>query len=190
MLQARAITSSPRSHTGPKDGERLRPPTSSDTQERNDRPDDTGDTQRKSPHPKPRKPTTALSKQRPDSLLIDWERHTLSIMEFTRPYDSHPRTLRDTDLYKRAKYEQLRRRIQQLLPVRWTCQTVTFTVGVRGTAFNSAWLAALRAINIPDPPRQEDIIRTAVHASLTGLDSILQARAAHLRRQEGSSPDS
>ena len=75
----------------------------------------------------------------------------------------------------------LRQKLQQLLP-NWTCQTVTFTLGVRSTAFVSAWTEALRAINIPDPHKHEDIIRAAVHASLEGLDSLLQARSAHLRR--------
>ena len=122
-------------------------------------------------------------------MLIDWERRCLSILEFTRPYDSHPRTLKDTDIYKRAKYERLRLQLQRLLPNTWTCQTVTFTVGARGTAFTSAWTKALRAINIPDPPRQDKIIQTAIHAALTGLDSILQARAAHLRRQDDGPTD-
>ena len=112
-------------------------------------------------------------------------RHRFHILEFTRPYDSNPQTLRDTDIYKQTKYEPLRSAMQLLLPS-WQCLTVTFTVGVRGTAFVSAWTEALRAINIPDPHQQDKIIRTAVHASLDGLDTILQARAAHAhcRRQE------
>ena len=135
--------------------------------------------------PEPRRPTTAYSKQRPDSLLLDWRNRKLHILEFTRPYDSKPQTLHDTDIYKRNKYEPLRQQLQRHLPSTWTCSITTFTLGVRGTAFTTTWIEALRAINIPDPHHHEHIIQTAIHASLIGLDTILQARAAQRRRDVG-----
>ena len=90
-----------------------------------------------------------LRRQRPDGIFIDWAKRAFAILEFTRPYDSTRKVLLDTDKRKRNRYEQLLRKLQELLPG-WEGTIVTFSLGVRGTVLEPQWKQELRSLNIQD----------------------------------------
>jgi len=124
-----------------------------------------------------------LQRQRPDGIFIDWAKQAFAILEFTRPYDSTRKALLDTDKRKREKYEQLLRKLQELLPG-WEGTIVTFSLGARGTVLEPQWKRALRSLNIPDPHHPR-IISAAIKGAMEGLDTMLQARSAQLQLGQG-----
>ena len=131
------------------------------------------------PQPPGRRTTEELQRQRPDAIFIDWAKRRFAILEFTRPYDSTKKALLDTDKRKREKYEQLLRRMAELLPG-WEGTIATFTLGVKGTVLEPQWKKALRSLNIPDPHHPR-VILAAVQGAMEGLDTMLQARSAQLQ---------
>ena len=68
------------------------------------------------PEPPGRRTTEDLQRQRPDAIFIDWAKWPFAILEFTRTYDSTKKALLNTNKRKREKYEQLLRRMAELLP--------------------------------------------------------------------------
>ena len=137
--------------------------------------------QDRDPNPQPPggRTTEELQRQRPDAIFIDWAKRRFAILEFTRPYDSTKKALLDTDKRKREKYEQLLRRMAELLPG-WEGTIATFTLGVKGTVLEPQWKKALRSLNIPDPHHPR-VILAAVQGAMEGLDTMLQARSAQLQ---------
>ena len=125
-----------------------------------------------------------LQRQRPDAIFIDWVKRRFVILEFTRPYDNTKQALLDTDRRKREKYEQLLRKMKELLPG-WDGSIATFSLGVKGTVLEPQWKKALRSLNIPDPHHPR-IILSAVKEAMKGLDTMLLARSAQLQLGQGA----
>ena len=77
-------------------------------------------------------PDAAL--QRPDGLLIDWDRQKVIILEYTRAYDQQRKDLAIANITKLLKYENLSRQLHTYIPYPWQISIATFSTGVRGTA--------------------------------------------------------
>ena len=135
-------------------------------------------------HPPEARTREELQRQRPDGIFIDRAKRIFVLLEFTRPYDNTKKALLDTDERKREKYEQLLRKLQEVLP-QWTGAIATFTLGVKGTVLEPQWKKALRSLNIPDPHHPR-IISEAIKGALEGLDTMLLARSAQLKLGQGA----
>ena len=68
-----------------------------------------------------------------DGIFIDWNHRRLVIMEFTRPMDGDLQAVRRADEQKDEKYYHLKQVLERALPLGWTVQIATFSVGVCGT---------------------------------------------------------
>ena len=73
------------------------------------------------------------------------------------------------------KYEAMRQFLQDRLPPPWKIETLTFSVGVLGSADEQAWERALRALSIPDPHKQRKIVIAAINTALEGYSTFLAA---------------
>lgn len=131
-------------------------------------------------------PPLDLMHQRPDGIGIDWKESTLFLMEFTRPYDRRPGAMRAADRSKQQKYEAMRQFLQDRLPPPWKIETLTFSVGVLGSADEQAWERALRALSIPDPHKQRKIVIAAINTALEGYSTILAARYSQVQPPSSS----
>jgi hypothetical protein len=134
--------------------------------------------------PSPLRPSAHPLDQRPDGFGLDWKRHKLFILEFTRPYDTDPDALQAADQEKRTKYQPLQRFLQTQLPPPWTVEIVTFSIGVLGSADETAWETALETLTIPVPHRSK-MVKAAIATALEGYTNILAARYALLQGPDG-----
>ena len=126
-------------------------------------------------------PVPDIGRQRPDGALINWRKKRIHILEFTRPYDSRRMSLAKTNLYKLLKYEPLHRKISNALPAPWTASVVAFAIGVRGTADEPAWKAALQHLGIYSRRHHDQIIKAAISSSLDAIYEMTEARQAAVR---------
>jgi hypothetical protein len=117
--------------------------------------------------------------QRPDGLLIDWATHNFYFLEFTRVNDDELDHLAQTSAKKKAKYQALKRHYLHHLPG-WKGEVLPFTIGIRGTLVEAQWQQTLGRLGLP-PASHEALAKTVVEATLQGLDTMFQARLAHLR---------
>ena len=123
-----------------------------------------------------------ISRQRPDAWLVDWKLQRIYILEFTRPYDYTRKATAVANIDKILKYTLLHQYIERTMPRDWSIYVVAFAVGVKGTADEPAWTAALDALGI-DKKRHTMIREKAVAASLDSLLNILDVRSQLLRQQ-------
>ena len=132
----------------------------------------------------PRMTCPDILRRRPDGWLIDWRRRKIIVLEFTRPYDYRRSDLAVANVRKLLKYEPLRNLLERSLPADWQVSVVAFAVGVKGTADEPAWTAALEELDIPQA-RHAKIVAKAIDETLEACFSITEARMALL--QGGSS---
>ena len=83
-----------------------------------------------------------LGRKRPDAWAVNWGSATLYLLEFTRPNDSDPEWDVCTDRYKKTKYQPICDRIRLSMPA-WTVETLTFSLGIRGSFNEATWSANL-----------------------------------------------
>jgi len=119
-----------------------------------------------------------MLRKRPDAIAIDWSGRVLLLLEFTRAGDWRDDWHIATDAYKQTRYRAVQETLARHLPA-WSVETLTWTLGIRGSYSEPAWQANLNRLGLT--PRDSSVLmQDLVAACLQELDGIFQCRASAL----------
>ncbi len=120
-----------------------------------------------------------LSRKRPDAMAVHWSGRVLFLLEFTRAGDGKEDWHTTTDAYKRQRYQQ----VQETLALNlsgWTVDTLTFTIGIRGSYSEPMWQANLKRLGL-STEEAAVLMRDLVALCLQELDSLFRCRSSALQ---------
>jgi ribonuclease HI len=144
--------------------------------------DDEDEAQLTETPPQPEGPVESLGRQRPDGMLINWGLRRFYILEFTRANDPDLEHLARADTLKRDRYTPLKQHYQDRLPG-WRGEVLPVTIGIRGTLPEAKWRSTLSKLGVP-LEHHDKIAKAAIQTTLTGLETVFQARIACLQKKK------
>ena len=123
------------------------------------------------------RPVDEVSRKRPDGVAVNWPKRRFFMLEYTRCFDSNNDAMERVDKYKENKYEPLRKAVERKLGSGWTCATLTFSTGVKGSIDEEKWNRQLTQLGL-NAVQSGRVIRKAVRATVQAMDILFTARSA------------
>jgi hypothetical protein len=125
-----------------------------------------------------------LLRKRPDAMAVHWSGRVLLLLEFTRAGDGREDWHTITDTYKLQRYQSVQETLARHLPG-WSVETLTFTIGTRGSYSEPVWQANLMRLGLS----QEEsavLMRDMVTLCLQELEGLFKCRSAALQARHAS----
>ena len=112
-------------------------------------------------------------------MAVHWSGRVLFLLEFTRAGDGKEDWHTTTDAYKRQRYQQVQETLARNLSG-WTVDTLTFTIGIRGSYSEPMWQANLKRLGL-STEEAAVLMRDLVALCLQELDSLFRCRSSALQ---------
>jgi len=125
-----------------------------------------------------------LLRKRPDAMAVHWSGRVLLLLEFTRAGDGREDWHTITDTYKLQRYQSVQGTLARHLPG-WSVETLTFTIGTRGSYSEPVWQANLKRLGLSQA-ESAVLMRDLVTLCLQELEGLFRCRSAALQARHAS----